>query len=423
MLVFILIAFLLIFFSVVTLILPLLRAQAHAEDDRDKQNIEHARERLTELNAQLSAQEISSTDYQSLKRELENTLAYDLDLQKRETLNQTPAFARTSNAVLITLVCCLVPVVTTLVYLLTGDPEAIVRHQIANIQHSQPSIANPMAAEIGELVTSLETRLQTEPEDIQGWTILARTYRQLNRNAESAKAYRRLIDLQPTNADVYAGLADALAATLEGSQNQEARAAISQALSINPNHPQSLWLQGVGFLQNGDPEAAIQSWQKLVGQLQDFPDQQAELQNVITETSRMAKAGGAPQAESEPINNSSESDGLELKVSVAVADELLLNVSPEDTVYVIVKAEDGPPAPLAVKRLSVSQLPATLSLTESDGMIPQLSIANFQDLLVVARVSRSGQPSAQAGDLESSTIATSNRNQNLIKLIINRTVD
>ena len=87
------------------------------------------------------------------------------------------------------------------------------------------------------------------------------------------------------------------------------------------------------------------------------------------------------------------------------------------------KAQQGPPAPLAVKRVLVKDLPLSVTLTENDAMLPQLSIAQFPNLELVARVSRSGQPTAQSGDLESAKLNIQNTEKNTLELVINRVVE
>jgi cytochrome c-type biogenesis protein CcmH len=83
-----------------------------------------------------------------------------------------------------------------------------------------------------------------------------------------------------------------------------------------------------------------------------------------------------------------------LRVRVALAAELQARVQPGDAVFVFARAVSGPPMPLAVKRLSVADLPAEVSLSDSDAMMPQLKISGFEQVQLLARISRSGNATA-----------------------------
>ncbi len=88
-----------------------------------------------------------------------------------------------------------------------------------------------------------------------------------------------------------------------------------------------------------------------------------------------------------------------LKVSVTLLDVLKQKVSSDNAVFIYAKAASGPPIPLAVKRLTVSDLPVTIELSDADAMIPSMTLSSFEEIIIGARVSMSGNPVAQPGDL------------------------
>jgi cytochrome c-type biogenesis protein CcmH len=168
-------------------------------------------------------------------------------------------------------------------------------------------------------------------------------------------------------------------------------------------------------VQNANPARAIQSWKKLVPLLADNPEQQAQLRDLITETETNPQLVGT-QDQSQPDANASsdnsaaalsaaddDSTGIEVAVSIdpSIAAELEKTASPSTAVFVLARATNGPPAPLAVKRLTLADLPTTVTLSDSDAMMAQLSLSKFAEVSVLARVSISGNPIAQSGDFQS----------------------
>ena len=94
-----------------------------------------------------------------------------------------------------------------------------------------------------------------------------------------------------------------------------------------------------------------------------------------------------------------------LTVRVDIDPSIKANASPQDIVFVFARAVNGPPPPVAVKRLRVSDLPITISLSDNDAMVPQFKMSLFPEINVSARLSKSGQPVAQSGDFESQKVA------------------
>ena len=440
MLTFLLVALALLIVTVVILIRPLTRKTQGSVEERRTQNIEYAREQLAEIDLQLADATISEEDYQELKQEIEARLASDIDLEASvdPAMDAQQTASAASNAVLITLLCCLVPILAGVTYLVTGDPAAVTRTAVAQ----EPASASEhdqggLGTDINQLVQSLEQRLKTNGDDIQGWTILARTYRQLGRFTDAVAGYRRLNELQPNNPDHYAGLAEAISAARNGVLNQEARDAVARVLELNDKHAQGLWLAGMGELQAGNNQQAIEYWKRLRVEMEGYPEQQAELDRVIQETAADGGQLNGSKAESAEVAQAAEKEQPEAKPSDQAADEAATvsirvraeldpsvaeKVNAGDTVFIIARAQNGPPAPLAVKRLTVADLPISVTLTPADAMLPQLSIATFPQLELVARVSKTGQPITQPGDIQSDAVATSNTASDEITLTINSEV-
>ncbi len=166
----------------------------------------------------------------------------------------------------------------------------------------------------------------------------------------------------------------------------------------------ALALAGSAAMERGDYVTAITHWQKLLSLLPpDYPDIQMIQGGVKQAREYLAMQKGGLEklaampavSEKSPANPAAAISG---KVSLSKA--MAGNVSPDDVVFILARAAEGPKMPLAVIRKQVKDLPMDFTLDDSMAMQPQLKLSGFDKVIVVARVSKSGTPVAQAGDLE-----------------------
>ena len=414
--------------TLVILILPLLRTPDTVSYERHAQNIHYAKERLEELEEQLKNASISATDYEALKSEIETTLAHDIDIANNPDNTQTNAPKR-SNKLAIGLLTLFLPISALGFYLVVGTPEALeLSTQAGATQDQDPQ------KQIQELVSDLEKRLEETPNDLQGWQLLSQTYLTIGRYRDAQKGFQQVLRLGGDSAHTYASLADATALAVGGEINQEVSGYIKKALSLNPNNRQALWLAGLEAAQKGDKPTAKIHWERLVPLLDDAPQQQQELLEIIKSNfgdddsiSKVASAELEPASESKseaaPLASPPSNGQPKLTIFVSLGEEIASLADSRDFVFIFAKAAQGPPAPLAVKRLTVADLPIVVTLSDADAMVPAMTLSKFSDVVISARVSKSGQPIAQPGDLESDITATKNTASEAIKLTINNVVE
>jgi len=170
----------------------------------------------------------------------------------------------------------------------------------------------------------------------------------------------------------------------------------------------ALWLAGVNAMQAAQPQAAVEYWQRLMPLLAGSPDQQQELSAIIA------------QAQAETSSASSIVTDASISVSVSLDDQLAAQAATDDVVFVVAQAKDGPRAPLAVRQLKVSDLPVVVKLSDQDAMLAQMTISAFDEIVVSARVSKSGQAIPQPGDLSSAQTPADKASTTTIELIINQ---
>lgn len=432
MLSFILIAALITLLTLVVLVRPLLKTRSTFSYERQAQNIHFAKERLQELEQQLKNASISATDYEALKLEIESTLALDIDLATDLTEEpQIPSEPATDrrNGVIIALLCVLVPLVSLALYNVTGTPAGL-SAQSTGVATQAGSPAQ--VADIESMLSSLETRLQENPNDIEGWRMLARSYYALGRFQNALDANTKLLELGGDNPDVYAAMADASALLANGMMAGQPSEYAEKALALQENHPQALWLAGLSAAQAGNGGEARQHWNKLLPQLAGAPQQQQELQAIIDQSfdfTGPATNTVEPAAVIDNTNSDTQSAasaisaGPSISVRVSIDDALNSQVESNDVVFVFARAKQGPPAPLAVKKLRGADLPTIITLTDSDAMMDQFKLSRFDVVLVSARVAKSGNPIAQAGDFQSVLFETKTSNSKLIELTISELVE
>lgn len=300
-----------------------------------------------------------------------------------------------------------VPAIAFGLYMLLGrpqmaDPEVLAAFKGPANEH-----------QVNELVDTLARKVRERPDDAKGWTLLARSMAALGRFQESADAYAHLVTLQPDDPMVLADYADALGMaqgrTLAGKPYELAKA----ALKLDPAYPKALALAGTAALDAADYPAALRYWERLRdGLAADSPDK-PQVQSVIAEVhERAAKAGvklaGSPPDVQAPVavakapaaaKAPGAAAGASVTGSVTLAPEVAARVKGSETLFVFARAENGPRMPLAIVRGSARELPMKFTLDDSQAMAPNMKLSAFPAVRIEARVSSSGNATAQAGDL------------------------
>ena len=267
------------------------------------------------------------------------------------------------------------------------------------------------------IISRIEQRLEEQPNDAVGWFMLGRAHLSLGDYTQAEGALRRSLELDASNVDVRIRLADAIALTQGRRLDGEPTEILKGVLEDQPNHPQALWLYGTALSQNDEPAEAIVVWQRLLPQLRADPQAVAEIEKLIADAnSQLPAAERVVITEQETDTNAA---GAGLSVQVDVQEGLADDLSPDTPIFIYAKAANGPPMPLAVVRLSLSELPVTVELTDQQAMIESMTLSSFDEVVVGARISKTGNPIAQSGDLfsESDVVRTKELTSTMILTI------
>jgi cytochrome c-type biogenesis protein CcmH len=241
------------------------------------------------------------------------------------------------------------------------------------------------------IIAKLKARLEENPNDAQGWWMLGRSFRALERQQEAVLALRKAHELLGDNPDLLVQLADTLAVTQGRLLAGEPAELIRKALAIEPGHVVGLWLAGTAAYQAGDEKKALEYWTRLRPLLADDKAALEQLDSAIADvTGRPVPPAPAPAA---------TGSGKGVRVKVSLAEELRGEIRGDQTVFVIARRLEGGGAPIAVARRSAAELPFEVNLDDSLAMTPQARISQLQQVKVSARISKSGNPAAQSGDL------------------------
>ncbi len=365
---------LLLLVALAFLLIPVLRGRrAQAEEDRTALNVALYQERLAELEAQQQAGAFSSEQLDAGRAEAARELLADTegaDQGRSSRLGKlTPLLA-----------AVLVPLIAIGLYLHWGASDKV---EMAREFAQQPR-------SVEEMTARLEQAVKAQPDSAEAWYFLGRTYMAQDRAADAASAFERAVGLAGRQPELLGQLAQALYFAKGKKWSAEMQALTDEALKANPEEVTSLGLLGIAAFEDQRFKDAIGFWERLAALLPtDDPSRSAIQGGIERARERLAPGDSVP----EPAAAAAVSA---LKVRVELAPALKGKVQPTDTVFVFARAASGPPMPLAVKRLTVADLPAEVSLSDNDAMMPQLKLSNFPQVLLVARVSRAGN--AKAGE-------------------------
>lgn len=282
---------------------------------------------------------------------------------------------------------------------------------------SAGSDAAASGPDMAQAVQNLADKLAKNPDDVEGWMLLGRAYKSMERFTEARDALKNAYDRAADNIDVQVDYAEAL--TLAGDSRRiegRARELIEAAVKADPNHQRGLWLLGIAEYQHKNYAAAAARWEHLRAQLPPQADARGSLDQQIADARQRAgmaaaadapapipeAAATAPAPATAAAGSAPAQAAADIRLSVEVSlDPKLRDRAPAGaSVFVFARAASGPPMPLAVQRLTVADLPAKVSLTEAMGMLPTMKLSQFPQVVVGARISASGNAKAQSGDLQ-----------------------
>ncbi|MEQ4257324.1 c-type cytochrome biogenesis protein CcmI [Pseudomonas syringae] len=350
------------------LLIPLLRGhRAQREEDRTALNVALYQERLSELQVQQEQGVLSVAQLQAARAEAARELLAD-------TEGAEPARTSRLGKPLLVLAALLVPVLGLAGYLQLGASDRV---------ELSREFARPPTS-LADMTQRLERSVQAQPDSAENLYFLARSYMAQNRPGDAAQMFERSVALAGRQPELLGQWAQALYFASGKHFTPQVQELTDEALQADPKEVTSLGLLGIAAFETQRYQAAVDYWTRLLAALPADDASRSALEGGIARArENLAKrvANAAPAVKTKSI-----------KIHVELAAALQGKVRPNDSVFIFARAINGPAAPLAVKRITVADLPADVELSDADAMMPQLNLSNFAQVQLVARVSRAGQP-------------------------------
>lgn len=357
-----------------------------------------------DMNAAIYREEFAKLDQDRAENVLgeKDYLQARVELQRRvidEASNEGTATTVAAPKKTVFALSVLVPVTTLGLYLVLGNPAAI--GYVDPVQQSA-------APDVNRMLETLVLKLKQDPNNPQGWEMLARSYQALGRTAEAEQAFSGAASYIDGNAQLLAIYADLVATNADGDFTGKPAKLISRALVLDSNNPLALWLAGSAAFQAQDFDGAIQKWQQLLLQLPKGSEEAGALQASIKEASLRSGARGAAEpvvavgadAGLAPARTGFSAAAASVSGVVELDARLRSRISANDVVMVVARAP-GERMPRAVLRTSAADLPLKFTLDDSLSMSPQARMSAAAEVTVEARISKSGMAMPESGDLMS----------------------
>lgn len=383
--------------AILLLVLPLLKNTALGRADAAQRNVAIVRQQLAELRRQLDEGALTQTQHDDQYQELMQDLGDELEADGE------PAPAGGSGRWVIPLVVLFVPLCSLGLYFHLADPQALEKAQTQ--QQNDKNMA-----EVRTAIPQIIARLKQQPDDLQGWLMLGKSYSFIHDYPQAAQVFAKLNQLAPDQPAFMLAYAEALAMSRNGQLAGEPAELAYKAVRLAPDDKDALWMAAIASLEAEEQSQAQAYLQKLQALLPADSDALPKIRQMIAELAQPA---------AEP---SQAADAAKITVQVAVDPAIAGRVRPEQIVFIYAQAVDGPKMPLAIARKRVADLPLSLELNDSMAMQPNLHLADFKQLRIVARISATGDASTRSGDFIGEKIVDMPVGEQPVSLLINQEV-
>ena len=366
-------AFLLLALVLLLLLRPFLFPAKVQATSRRQMNAAIYREELDKLEAERNTGFITEADYEIAHAEMRQRLFQDTN--EEDDLATLGSTKKTAIGI-----CIFIVLISSGLYFSFGDVYRV----------AQKNSETPMNQEgVEKMVTEFAAKMEKDPSNLQGWVMLARSYRILGRNEDAVKAYERAGSFIDSDPQLLADYADTLAANANGNFAGKPLRLINQALKLDPNNLMALWLSGTAAFSTGNYRSAVQTWEKLASQLPPNSEEIKMIEGSIAEA--RSKGGLAPKA---AIISSAKA----ISGQIELASDMKSKVKQGDTVMVIAR-QVGERMPVAVLKIPVAQFPMSFVLNDTLAMNPSAPLSKLTEVSIEVRISKTGMAKPETGDL------------------------
>jgi cytochrome c-type biogenesis protein CcmH len=379
-------------------VLPPLLRPAAARHAQAESPMAAYRDQRAQVDAELAAGTLTQEQHAQALAELQARVIDEVG----EVAEDKPAPQAPQSKAFIVSVAALIPVCAIALYFVLGSPSALnPDEQVAGGGDAPHAMSQE---QMEGMVQALADKLQKNPNDANGWHMLARSYVVFQRMPEAAQAYDRAYQLNKSDPNLLADYADVLAMvngrSLEGRPEQ----LVKEALKLDPKHQKSLSLVGTAAFNRGDFNGAANWWTKLLETVPPGSPQaasvQANIDQALAEGARSGKmVPPTASVAAAPTDKAAANPNAAVEGSVTVADAVKGSIPAGATLFVYARPADGSRMPLAILRAPADKFPVQFKLDDSTAMSPESRISLQQQVQLVARISKTGNAMPQPGDL------------------------
>ena len=365
-----------------------------------KANAKVYRDQIADLDREHESGHISDAEWQQSRDELSMRLLEDTSAQDDPVAKQEKPALWTAVLVAVAL-----PLSAVGMYMWVGEPDALNPMAVQSNDKVDPT-------QLLQMAESLAQKLNDKPDNLQGWVMLGRTYRTLEKFDASVQAYDRALKLSADD-DLKLERVEVLAMKSQGNFEGEPWNVIRDILQRDPQNYGALLMAGSASYSHEKFADALKYWQQarkpLAADNPDVPGLDEAIASVQQKLGMPVQVAKGPSAQmnaaqmpvAAPSANTSgaASTGLTVSGQVAIAEALKGKVKPSDVVFIYATPANGERMPLAIFKTTVAQLPLAFTLDDSTAMTPDRKLSSAGEVLVKVRVSKSGNAMPQSGDL------------------------
>jgi cytochrome c-type biogenesis protein CcmH len=389
--------------AVVILIYPLLRVRPSAAIAYKDSNLGLYDDKLKELEADLGEGRIDHEQYQVARQEIDRELLNDVPADSRASASTGYAAQIRRQPGLAVMISVFIPMLSFLVYMQLGMHTSVDSRHAQQMQAQAQPQQQQGVGSVADMTRTLAARLQQQGGSLEEWTMLGRAHKHIGQYVQAAEAFAQAVGMNPS-AQLMLEQSEAIALGNNQRFTPEGRDLVMRALEMEPDNVNALWFAGVAEFQAGNYRASIDHLSRLADQAKQDPEIDRSLRMYIEQArNQLIAAGESVPTTGEILGaNAGETTAADLGASVQVKidinDDVRSRFSSSDTVFVYAKAAAGPKMPLAVQRLTLAQIPTTVTLDDSMAMMEGMNMSSFGSVIVSARVTTTGSAIAKAGD-------------------------
>ncbi len=384
------------------MIWPLLRPKQGASIAYKDSNLGLYEEKLQELEADLAEGRIQQAEYKLAREELDRELLADIPQESRDNAAELYAAQPRRKPALVLFVAAFIPAVSLIVYMQLG------MHASTQEFHQQATGGQEKLMSVADMTVLLEKRLQQQGGDATAWAMLGRAYKHLGRYDDAVKAFDTARGKQDSP-QLMLEQAEAMALANGQQFDAASRELVLRVLDQQPNNATAIWFAGVAEFQAGNYWQSVDHLSMLTDVAASDEQVKQSVQFYLNESRKKLLAQGE---DVQPIDEALQRIGQSrqttqpektsavtaITVQVDISDDVRKQNAPGTAVFVYAKAQSGPRMPLAVQRMTLADLPASVTLDDSMAMIDGMNLSAFNRVVISARISQSGSAVTQSGD-------------------------